>query len=400
MSGKVGIAVLGTWLLFGPVLSFSQAPVDTQQQIQAHAQRAQTFLREKRPDLALPELEFVVALDPHNVDAQGNLGVLLFFASKYADAIPHLRAALAQQPSLWRIQALLGLAEGRLGNTTASRGDLVNAFPHLDEAKIRDEVGRALIDNYRSTGDLEKAAATASILLTSEPTDTTLQYISYRLYSDLADTAMLTLALAAPESPQMHQVMARELARHGDRAAAIANYRAALKTDPKVPGLHLEFAEMLYNSPDDQLRKEAESELQAALAVNPHDEKAELMLGEIAAKHGDMEAAFRSESRALELDPGDGDACTELAKVLAAQGQNQKAGELFAHAIQIDPTNYVAHYRLSTIYRQEGKSEESKQELAQYRKYKEIKEKLQSLFHDMRVTAPASISMNDNDATK
>jgi hypothetical protein len=55
---------------------------------------------------------------------------------------------------------------------------------------------------------------------------------------------------------------------------------------------------------------------------------------------------------------------------------------------------------LSTIYRQEGKSEESKQELAQYRKYKEIKEKLRSLFHDMRVTAPANISMDDNDARK
>jgi len=400
MIGKVGIAVLGAWFLLGPAHSFSQAPVDTQQQIQAHQQRAQTFLREKRPDLALPELEFVVALDPHNADAQGNLGVLLFFASKYADAVPHLRAAVAQQPSLWRIQALLGLAEGRLGHTTASRDALVTAFPHLDDAKIRDEVGRALIDNYQSTGDLGEAAATASKLLTSEPTDTSLLYTTYRLYSDLADTAMLTLALASPQSPQMHQVMARELARHGDSAAAIANYRAALKADPKLPGLHLEFAQMLYSSTDDQLRKEAESELQAALAANPNDEKAELMLGQIAAKHGDMEAAFKAEARALELDPDDGDACTELAKVLAAQGQLQKAGELFSRAIKLDPTNYVAHYRLSTIYRQEGKSEESKQELAQYRSYKDIKEKLQSLFHDMRVTTPATTTMDDIDATK
>jgi hypothetical protein len=34
------------------------------------------FLAQERPDLPIPEFQSIVALDPDNVDAQGNLGVL------------------------------------------------------------------------------------------------------------------------------------------------------------------------------------------------------------------------------------------------------------------------------------------------------------------------------------
>ena len=174
-------------------------------------------------------------------------------------------------------------------------------FPHLTEDKFKAEVGRALIDNYTATGDLEKAATVASALLASQPTDTSMLYISYRLYSDLADRAMLTLALTAPNSAQMHQVMARELARHGDEAPAIANYREAIKIDPKLPGLHFELGNLLYYSSDDQLKAGAEAEFKAALAINPNDEKSLLMLGMIAARRGDSKAAYDDYARALQL---------------------------------------------------------------------------------------------------
>jgi cytochrome c-type biogenesis protein CcmH/NrfG len=375
-------------LLFLPatsLLSFCQTTRSKQEQINQHMQLAQRYLKEQRPDLAIPELQALVALEPENTDVQGNLGVLLFFRGDYAGAATHLRAALKAQPELWKIQGLLGLAEGRLGNADSSRRDLEAAFPHLTEEKFKTEVGRALIDIYTGTGDLEKAAAMASTLLASQPTDTSLLYISYRLYNDLADRAMLTLALAAPNSAQMHQVMARELARHGDEAPAIANYREAIKIDPKLPGVHFELGNLLYDSTDEKLQAEAETEFKAALAADPNDEKSLLMLGMIAAKHGDSKAAYDDYSRALQLQPDDADAALELAKILVTMNQNEKAQQLLERAIQIDPSNSVAHYRLATLYRRQGKSEEADKEIAEYKKYKEMKDKLQKVFHDMRV---------------
>jgi tetratricopeptide (TPR) repeat protein len=377
-----------TTLLLIPVFCIAQAPSDTQRQIAQHSQLAEQYLQEQRPDLALPELQKVVALDPDDADARGNLGVLLFFRGNYKDAVPQLRAAVKLQPGLWKLQALLGLGEASLGDSATSRADLEIAFPHLNDVKIKRQVGEALIDNYTAKQDLEKAAAVVSTLLAGDPTDSRLLYMSYRIYSDLAGKSMLTLALVAPDSAEMHQVMARELARQNNSTEAIANYRAAIRLDPRLPGLHTELGDLLFHSDDLSQQAQAAAEFKIALAINPGDEQAQLTLGMIEARQGNMKAAYTDYSRALELNPQDGDACTELAMLLITMNQPDKAQQMFERAVQIDPSNDVAHYRLATLYRKEGRVDDAKQQVALYLKYKEMKDKMQKIFDGMRVLAP------------
>lgn len=379
-------ALVVTFLLSAFALSSPcQVPSTSRDPIQEHLRNAQQYLNQKRPDLAIPEFEAALAIDPANLRAQADLGVLLYFGGDFAKAVPHLRAAVKAKPELWKIQALLGLAENRLKDESNARADLESALPNLKGEKVQLEVGNALIDIYTATGDLEKAASTVSVLLESQPIDPGLLLMSYRLYSDLASNAMLTLAIAAPHGPEMHQAMALELKRHGDEAAAIANYRAAIQLNPKLPGLYFQFGSLLYSSTDLKLKAEAEAQFQAALAVNPQDEKAQLMLGRIAGQRGDLKAAYDADSRAVEMQPNDADACTEFAMILISMDERDKARALLLHALEIDPMDYIAHYRLSTIYRLDGKPEEAKREIADYKKYRDMKEKLRSLFQDMRV---------------
>lgn len=382
-----------------PAVALCQTTPSKQDQINQHTQLAQQYLSQQRPDLAIPELQALVALEPENTEAQGNLGVLLFFRGDYGGAVPHLRAAVQAKPELWKIQGLLGLAEGKSGDPEASRSDLETAFPHLTEEKFKVDVGRALIDNYTSTNELEKAATVVSTLLDLQPTDKSLLYTAYRLYSDLVTKTMLTLALAAPNSAQMHEVMARELEQREDDAPAIANYREAIKLDPKLTAAHFDLGMLFYNSTEENLRAQAEPEFKAALALNPNDEKSLLMLGLIAARRGDTKTAYDNYSRALQLKPDDGDANLEMAKVLVTMNQKEKAQQLLERAIQIDPTNEVAHYRLATLYRLQGKHEKATQEIAEYKKYKGMKDELEKIFHDMRVEYEQKTS-DDSDVPK
>jgi tetratricopeptide (TPR) repeat protein len=385
-------------LLLATVSAVCQTSSANQDQLAQHQRVAQQYLRQQRPDLAIPELQRVVELDPGNVDALGNLGVLYFFRGDYKDAVPRLRAALQIQPDLFKLQALLGLAERSLGDRAASREDLEAAFPHLTEPKTQSQVGQALISDYTINGDLGKAAGIASTVLQAQPTDISLLYSSYRIYSDLADKAMLTLALTAPASAQMHQIMARELARHGENDAAIANYREAIKLDPALLGIHSELGELLYHSPDAKLKTEAEHEFTAAVTANPKDELALVMLGNIAASHGNNSAAISDYTQVLELDPNDGDACTELGKVLVTMKQTDKALEMFERAVQIDPTNYVAHYRLGSLYREAGRVNDAKEQVTEYLKYKQMKDKLEKVFSDMRVLSGKHPGGDEEDA--
>jgi len=198
-----------------------------------------------------------VELDPDNIDARGNLGVLLYFQGDYTKAAPELRAALKLRPGLWKIQALLGMCEKRLGQVASAQVDLERSFPQLQEEKLRVEAGMELIEIDYTSGDLDKAAGVVSVLRQLKPGGRQHLYAAHRIYADLADETMLSVAMIAPNSGRMHQLMAHEMARQGNTEAAIAHDREAIKIEPKLPGIHYELAEMLRTStpPADNRRR-------------------------------------------------------------------------------------------------------------------------------------------------
>ena len=370
-------------LFLGLLSSLSQTNPGRQQEIESHSRKAAEYLKQNRPDLAVPEFKAIVALDPKNVDARGNIGVLLFFQGDYTNAIPELRAALKLRPTLSKIQALLGIAEKRTGDFNAARHDLEEAFPKVQDEKIRIETGMELIEIYTGTENLDKAAAVVSDLRNLDPTNEAVLYTSYRIYSDLAAESLLSLSVVNPNSARLHQAMAHELARRGNTAEAIENYRAALKIDPQLPGLHFELAEMLSTLSTTPGRQEAEKEYEAALEANPSDEQAECRLGDIALQKDDLKEAGQRYSRALQLQPNDPEADIGMAKVFMSMDQPQKAEPLLQQALKLDPTNVLAHFRLSAVYRQTGRPADAKHELEEYQKYKEMKEKLRTIYSDL-----------------
>jgi tetratricopeptide (TPR) repeat protein len=366
------------------ILATSQE-LSVHDQVALHAQKAQQFLRAKQPDRAIPEFRSILALEPGNVDALGNLGVLLYFQGDYAGAIPQLQTALKFDPSLWKIQALLGMAQKRTGDSAGAMATLEQAFPKLEEKGIQIDVGMELVEMYASREQLEQSAHVLQLLHEKFPTDLEVLSASYRIYSDLAGEAMLSLSLVAPYSAQMHQLMAHELARQGQIDAAIRNYKEAVKINPNLPGIHFELAEALNASDAQQNKLEAKREYEAALSVNKFDEKSECRLAGIAYTAGDLKESLSRYSEALRLQPDDLDANLGMAKVLIEMNETAKAESYAEHARQIDPTSAEAHFRLSTIYRQERRVADSKHEIEEFQKYRDIKEKLKQIYREMRV---------------
>jgi tetratricopeptide (TPR) repeat protein len=374
-------------LLFAALAAcaFCQSTAKRPAELNQHFRQAQALLAANQPAAAARELTAVLDLDPGNVEARGNLGVLLYFQGEYAKAMPHLRQTLKLRPTLWKIQALLGLAEKRTGRLGPARADLEKAFSRLLEEKLRVEAGMELIEIYYGSGDLEKAASVISELRRVRPADPDILYTAHRIYAELAEESMLALSMTAPKSARMHQAMAHELARQGNDQSAIAHYREALKIDPQLPGAHFELAEMLNGASGGAGQKEAESEYRASLMANPFDAKSECRLGEIAAKRNEPDVAYAHYARALELQPNDFDANLGLARALISRQQPDKAQQLLERVVQLDPFDAIAHYRLAALYRSAGRSEDASRELAQFQKYKQMKERLKQMYEEMRL---------------
>jgi len=396
MIAKLRMASAGLILLLSTTRCLAQVTGDKQQEFAAHIQKAHAYLDQKQPALAIPEFQAAVAIDPENVDAQANLGVLLFFQGKAADSIPHFRAALERQPGLAKIQGLLGMAEIRILDFADARKDMEAAFPAIQDPRFQMQLGLELVGLDTESGELEKAAAVIAQLRKANPDNAEVLYAAYRTYSDLAGESMLALSLAVPDSPQMHQLLAHEDIRQGNTIAAIAQYRKAIAIDPHLPGVHFELAELLHTSTDETVKKEAEQAYRAALRENAQDEKSILRLAEIDAQKGNAEQSYNEYMKAVELQPADADAKLGLAKALIERNQADKALALLEDTVQLEPTNATVHYRLATLYRQMGRADDSKREMELYKKFKDMKEKLRALYKELQVQ-PKEIRADEQD---
>jgi tetratricopeptide (TPR) repeat protein len=366
--------------------SLSHSAPGEQQQIEGHTRQAREFLKNNQTDLAIREFSLIVGLDPNHLDARNNLGVLLFFRGDCAQAVPHLRAAVKLQPTLAKTQALLGMCEKRTGDIARAEADLKESLPRLQEEKLKVETGMELIELYYGAGEFEQAATVVRMLRQLKPDDPDLLYTAYRIHSALTDEATLRIAMSAPGSPRMHQVMAQELARQGNTEGAIAHYREALKIDPRLPGAHFDLGEMLSLASD---QEGARKEYQAALAVNPSDAKSECRLGELASRESDLQSASAHFSRALQLQPNDIDSAVGMAKVLIATKQPEKAQPLLERAVKLEPYDAPIRYHLAMVYRGMGRTADSRRELAEFQRLKDLKEKLKQTYRDMRLQPKA-----------
>jgi tetratricopeptide (TPR) repeat protein len=346
-------------------------------------QQVQKYLQEQKPQLAIPLLREIARRDPKDINAQANLGALLFFQGDYGEAILHMRAAIQMQPDLWKIEALLGIAEKRTGNSKEAQLDLERACANLDDKKVQIQAGLELIELDSASGQLDKALAVAAKLEELDPRNTQLLFVVNRIARQMVDQSLLNLMLVAPGSAEMHLSMAAELTRQGDSANAIANYREAIRLNPAIPGAHFELAELLRTSPDPALSAQAEAEYRAALQMNQYDALSWRQLAFVLAAKGDYKAAEEDYKKALALQPKDSDAKTGLAIVWISMNRAIEAVSLLESAVQDDPANIVAHYRLSLLYRRAGRTADAQRELDTFNHYKDVKDKLGKVFKQL-----------------
>jgi tetratricopeptide (TPR) repeat protein len=387
--------LLGFLLLTGtasrPARAFArQAASDSSisQQIRLHQQKADAYLHDKKPELAIPEFAAVVAADPQNLDAQANLGVLLFFAGKADEAEPHLRAALNIDPSLAKLRMLLGTCEHRQGHLEDARRDITAALPQITDPKVRQQAGLEIIEIDTALNDLPAAADVATQMKKDFPNDPEVLFAAWRVYSDLADEAVLDLSLAAPQSAQMHQAMAHVLIRERDNKAAIENLREALKINPALPGAHYELAELLRLSTLPADKAEAVEQYKLAVQYQPNDAASLTRLGEVAGEAEDHTTAVARYKQALAAQPHYVDALIGLAYELNETGHPEQAVPLLKSAISNDPMSMLAHFRLSAVYRKLHQPEDAKRELGEYEKLKTMKDNLRNVYDTMRLDSP------------
>jgi tetratricopeptide (TPR) repeat protein len=382
--GRLLILVL-TLLASGLTVMTAQTGTSRAAEIHDHLRKAAEYLKTKDPNSAMKEFNAVLALDPKNAEAYANLGVIAFFQRDYRNASQYLRKALAIDPSLVKTQALLGICQKRLGDPSA-RVLLEKSFSKLKDKPLRLQVGLELAALYDQQGEPGATASVMRALVDLDPDNVDVLFMAQRVYSELADDTLNKLAVLAPGSARMQQVIAERLINGGDLRHAVEHYKKALQIDPHLPGVHFELGEaILQSSSDPAARVEAEKEFEAAEAMDDDAAKAECGLATIALSQSDLDHAFTHYQRAYKLNPNEIEAQLGLARLLMMQQKPQEAVAYLRAAIQADPLNSEAHYRLASAYRRLQMDDRAQKEMHLFQEIKKTKDQVKELYHQMNI---------------
>ncbi|MEY2494306.1 MAG: hypothetical protein QOJ45_798 [Verrucomicrobiota bacterium] len=294
--------------------------------------------------------------------------MVAFTQSDFSKAARQFKAALALSPSLWNAQAFLGICELRLGNIPDGRRLIEASFPRVGDKALRSQSGLALVESYTAASEFARAFPVLEVLRRSDPTNTDVLYMGYRVNSELAAASLRELNTVAPDSVRVHQVLAQNLMAQEQYAAAVAEYRKALERAPRLQGLHYELGQaILAMAPTAENRESAAKEFRAELEINPGDPDSNFKLGEIAYARSDLNKATELYLRAIELRPSFGEAEIGLGKVLADSGDETNAISHLESGIRLRPEDKAAHYRLARLYRGKGRTSDADRELAAFK---------------------------------
>jgi len=112
--------------------------------------------------------------------------------------------------------------------------------------------------------------------------------------------------------------------------------------------------------------------LEQQLQADPHHVKALDSLGFVLLERGDAVGGQGRLEQAVDIAPDDVDVLYDLARAYARNKQTDKAVEVFQHVLRLSPENSQAHYQLFLLYNRTQRSEEAKQELAEFQRLQEM----------------------------
>jgi tetratricopeptide (TPR) repeat protein len=209
------------------------------------AQRAKELMGAGKFQEAAAIYEELVREIPGNPGLLMNLGMALHMAGEDRKAIPHLAAAVKQQPQMVPAQLFLGASYLRIGEPVKAISHLesvVRAQPAYGEAR------HLLADALFAAKRLEEAALQYRTLAESDSRKPQIWHALGRVYEALSQSAFETLTKTAPDSAE-HLAMLAEARFHQQQySASYYLYRQALERNPKMASARQAISEIYRNT--------------------------------------------------------------------------------------------------------------------------------------------------------
>ena len=327
-------------------------------------QEAMTLEQQGKNTEAEAAWRAVLKTSPDSAEAYAHLGLLEARHEHYKESVPLYRKALALNPAIPGLRLNLGLALFK----SEQLKEAVQEFTLLkakaptpaDVQRLNILIGMAHygLGDYAVASRFLKEAAAVDAKNLQLRLALAHSCLWSKQYQCVLDTYHEMLALNA-ESAEVDMLAGEAEDEMKEFDAAIAEFRAAVKADPKEPDVHFGLGYILWTQ---RRYPEAATELQAELANNPNHAQALVYLGDAEVQLNHPELAPPLLKKAVELDPKLELAHLDLGILDSNDGRNDDALKELTTAVELAPGDVNAHWRLARLYRTMGKKDEAQAE--------------------------------------
>lgn len=301
---------------------------------------ASLFMKQKRPEDALPLLRRLAELQPSSDDAALDLAAVEFILGHYPNVISTLTPLVSRQTS--DVQALELLAESY--NASSDPGQALGVLEAAIAASPQSvQLYVEFANICLSRGLFQKGIDTLNSGLLRLPTSARLYVARGVLYSELAEYEKGEADFKNAErlDPNVEGgSVAKGLAelQRNDLSAAEATVRARLQEQPRQAFLHYLLAEVLTRkgaAPGTPEFKEALQSARTAVDLKPDFALARDLLGRLDVEDGNLEEGIRQSRIALNLNPSDQKALYHLISALRKANQTAELPALLKQLVAL-----------------------------------------------------------------
>jgi tetratricopeptide (TPR) repeat protein len=342
--------LLAFWAGITPVAAMAQTlpgEPSTPTSFESLAESAAAAREAGRADQSLRDYQDALAIHPDWAEGWWYVGMLLYDADRYQDAIPAFHRLVQLAPKLGPAWNFLGLCE-------YERKDYTSALTHLEKGR---ELGSgedpeiARVSAYHlgllliRNGDFERGSATLLSTVTrgqmppQVKTALALAILRVPLLPEEIDPSRDALLQAAGNA-------AADLARN-DPATALDVFPKLLSEYPDTPYLHYAYGLALASEGRPQAAMEQQKK-EATISSDSALPWIQLAALQLQVKHPDD--ALRAAQRAMQLAPDSAAAHRTLSQALKAVGRDQQAGEELQRAEYLTPEKPQPEARIASLY--------------------------------------------------